>query len=648
MASNTLELMVEAERRGILPPDKVALLAEARKRGLVEAAVVPQPSTPGGDMFAKGTLGSIAASQPVVSKAVRAVPHIPAAVVSGAAALFADMTGNADQRKGADIVRRSIPKELQTAADIEGALVPMGLGAARGLMRAERLLPAMGSSAVEGAVASQLPYQKPEDRMTSALVGGAVPPAIVGVTKAFPAARNVVARLFNESHDPATETMRREAAFAVADDYNAAQATGNKRINQVTREAAGGLKSTKFARDQLNERMANIQRVADSLGGDQALATDASKAKAFQTAARDQIRAAEKVRGERYKGDFEILENSAEGKALRIPSSDLLARLQNVEDDFSNVFAMARKGDLGGKLKDSIAALEARAEAGKAVDLAGYRNLVEGINSARTYGSSVAPESRGQLNAFLSRVRSEVDGAVDALPENAAGAAKLRAINSEYAERSEGLRVMKADATNRLFGSTKALADPTAKLDAFLGLNPDAQRQGVTFLQEQNPALLDELRRRYLQNLVKGSVDPSKPSMQSVLDPQILAKRLANPKVLESPIFTAEQKKFLRSSAADLRVVLGSVQDALEPGTKPNLTDLTATLSGMHRVFVSRFIARAYTSAGLEDLLFSTEGRAALGTLANLRTSSNAAKQNAIAYLSAWSVSQNEAEPSAE
>lgn len=33
--TDRIALMLEAERRGILPPDKAALLAEARRRGLV-------------------------------------------------------------------------------------------------------------------------------------------------------------------------------------------------------------------------------------------------------------------------------------------------------------------------------------------------------------------------------------------------------------------------------------------------------------------------------------------------------------------------------------------------------------------------------------------------------------------------------------
>lgn len=40
-----IELLLEAERRGILPPDKAELLQEARRRGLVPAATSAQPST---------------------------------------------------------------------------------------------------------------------------------------------------------------------------------------------------------------------------------------------------------------------------------------------------------------------------------------------------------------------------------------------------------------------------------------------------------------------------------------------------------------------------------------------------------------------------------------------------------------------------
>lgn len=43
MADNTLELMAEADRRGILPPDKKALFDEAKARGLVGTPAAAQP-----------------------------------------------------------------------------------------------------------------------------------------------------------------------------------------------------------------------------------------------------------------------------------------------------------------------------------------------------------------------------------------------------------------------------------------------------------------------------------------------------------------------------------------------------------------------------------------------------------------------------
>ncbi len=40
-----LQLLLEAERRGLLPPDKAALLAEARRRGLLPGTEQAQPET---------------------------------------------------------------------------------------------------------------------------------------------------------------------------------------------------------------------------------------------------------------------------------------------------------------------------------------------------------------------------------------------------------------------------------------------------------------------------------------------------------------------------------------------------------------------------------------------------------------------------
>lgn len=58
--ADRLQLMIEAERRGILPPDKVALLAEARKRGLVPGGEPQQPLPSGPSMGGMGGFNPIA------------------------------------------------------------------------------------------------------------------------------------------------------------------------------------------------------------------------------------------------------------------------------------------------------------------------------------------------------------------------------------------------------------------------------------------------------------------------------------------------------------------------------------------------------------------------------------------------------------
>ena len=71
------ELILEAERRGILPPDKVELLAEARRRGLVPAATAPQPAAP--VQAATAEPAAAPAPAPVAPQAVAAAAQ-PAAM----------------------------------------------------------------------------------------------------------------------------------------------------------------------------------------------------------------------------------------------------------------------------------------------------------------------------------------------------------------------------------------------------------------------------------------------------------------------------------------------------------------------------------------------------------------------------------------
>lgn len=58
--ADKIALLLEAERRGILPPEKVALLAEARKRGLV----------PGGQALAPADFSGVTTSTDTTANSV--------------------------------------------------------------------------------------------------------------------------------------------------------------------------------------------------------------------------------------------------------------------------------------------------------------------------------------------------------------------------------------------------------------------------------------------------------------------------------------------------------------------------------------------------------------------------------------------------
>jgi hypothetical protein len=79
-----LDLYLEAERRGILPPDKAALLNEARSRGLVPGAPgmpqdqMPEPRMTTGQQvlqFARPTIEALA-PQVVLPLAPRLAPQV--------------------------------------------------------------------------------------------------------------------------------------------------------------------------------------------------------------------------------------------------------------------------------------------------------------------------------------------------------------------------------------------------------------------------------------------------------------------------------------------------------------------------------------------------------------------------------------------
>jgi hypothetical protein len=136
MAANNIDLMLEAERRGILPSDKQSLLNEARKRGLVNDGYeqVPPVNEPPqrSDIVSRGLAQNAAqgASFGFSDELTAALAAIPAAVATGTSLKDAFNSILEAERFSQDKYAEEHPV-ASFAAQVGGGLATGGAGASR-------------------------------------------------------------------------------------------------------------------------------------------------------------------------------------------------------------------------------------------------------------------------------------------------------------------------------------------------------------------------------------------------------------------------------------------------------------------------------------------------------------------------------------
>jgi len=172
------ELLLEAERRGILPPDKVGLLTEARRRGLVpggpaaEAPVTPPGQIPGAapGMVAPPAVNEVPMGRRVIQMVrptvealgaagggVLGTPLGPAGIVGGAGLGYGVAKGGldiAEQALGYQRAPTSVGEALKRGAEdvLTGATFEAG-----GRILSQRVLPAVVGKVMD---LRQIPKQK--------------------------------------------------------------------------------------------------------------------------------------------------------------------------------------------------------------------------------------------------------------------------------------------------------------------------------------------------------------------------------------------------------------------------------------------------------------------------------------------------------
>lgn len=546
------------------------------------------------------------------------------------------------------------PAGTVLASDVLAGLIPVSLGGKAQF--SGKLWQAVKNSMAEGAIAANLAYDKDGNRLQQTVLGAAIPGAFRAV-KAVPGSiMNVLARRVARRSDPVTQKLAAEAAEAFkspvsgaqlpgADDYTLAQATGDPRISRFT-SASADTTARDVVRKQLDQRVANVRRVADELGGTAGVTQVPDRAKAMYKVVDETDIEMARANSDLYKTSMDKLAASEEGKAVRVPLGPLADEMHKLEGEFGNLLNIVGRSGSGTRMLEVVDQMKAflKADPNAALNVNGLRKLQEGINAGRLYGKAVIDPDEARLNEIRRRLQGAVAAAVDGSPSGS-GYDKLRAISREYAERSDQRRRLADDALTTLFGDKSVLADPEAAFDRFINLNPEAQRMGVALLTSRAPAQLQFMRKRYLDRVLDQATADPKPGMVSTLDAEKLVEGLTGKQMTESPLFTAKERAWAAAAAKDLRVILNSLPDTTKVGKDITLEDLSINVISRSPEFMTRFAVRAASGLGMEDLLFSKRGREALSTVANLRTTPMAQRERAAAYLTGLLARESEAEP---
>lgn len=259
-----LDILLEAERRGILPPDKKGLLDEARKRGLVPA--LEEEGLP------QRLLRSL--DDAVRSIAQGATLGFADEIAAGASALTGiggergDFAGNLAAQRVRD---EAIPAVTAIPAELAGA-VGTGTGLSRaGLSLLNTARPTLGSLLTRGAAegtafGSAIGAGKAEgglrERARGALEGGATGAATGALAGAL-------TRPFVRATQPApsTEQLRKVAGKTFDDAFDAAEAAGVRLPQAGFTKAADDI-AADLVEEGFNPRLhPRIATALDEMGG---------------------------------------------------------------------------------------------------------------------------------------------------------------------------------------------------------------------------------------------------------------------------------------------------------------------------------------------------------------------------------------------
>lgn len=271
--------------------------------------------------------------------------------------------------------------------------------------------------------------------------------------------------------------------------------------------------------------------------------------------------------------------------------------------------AFTRNRDLGGLQAEELVRITR-----------GLNDMLAG-RTAAVKGATHATEDKTMSKALMGVLIDELDSN----STNKAAVEALEGLRTTYKGEMLVINKMEDMVVNRVFGQAKMPIDPDDALDKVMQGGTSSLKATRGFLEEWNPALLDELRGTYLRRVAERSIDPTLPGVDVAISIDKMSTQLLG----KGGIGEAGMGLFEPATQADLLTTakaLRTIKNIYFRGVVPGgiqVDDMTINIISRSPEFMGRFLSRALSSGGrMSEMLVDPLTRKALQRIAKGKLSS--------------------------
>jgi hypothetical protein len=484
---------------------------------------------------------------------------------------------------------------------------------------------AVAKNAGLGGVGAAATYQDSAsiyDKAVQAALGAGIGTAFTAVGAVLPAVRNSLRRLIDTRIKAAmggksVESLAEDAASAVAQARSGVTLTGGQATDDPVIRA---VENTVGGRALQDTRQAQaLGAFTDVANQARAMSTNNVQAPALYRKLISRAEAIAEAAGRKAELDYTTQTARAIALDARAPAQIELKNLQGTIDDIARenadgaTWIKETLGSNSGKLADELFS--------GPVTLKRLVDITKGLNRMFVDGS---PELAAQdRNALYKRLRSALHSDVEQAKTSTGALELYLAANNRFAAASTNLKNYQGSLLGSLLG-TKTSVGAEKFLGELAKADPSVKAYTRRVLDRTDPALLAQLRRYSLTSALDDARSLVKGSDVSKYDIEALSRRLFNNE-RGLALFSADEQKALKESAAMISKILSNYQQAGPGASRIDLQEAGRLVGGLNRIFLSGFVLRRAGGTELEQILISPQGRGALQRLEQTSTQGGAA-----------------------